>query len=1224
MMSSPRTTIDLTVDADDDPRQPKRIKTDLAGAYASNPTTPYRPRQVIDLTSTSSQGSLVPRPPIQTSTPAATNGATKDGRRDVVCIGQLSCNALILYPMSYICPKPGEPVPPLPATADGYVPVRLKYDDVAKRRAKNPGQSTEETIQIQVPHYKGGPSGNENLGGDEFGVVEQRFATVLGPLMQKVLIRLEAHVQRAVTQTVPILKLRILVFTPRGNVKVVAGYLTTGGVRLENPTLPYNPADHRDSPPFENPHQGPDAPGPSDYRYPGSAQQNRWSQQAVSGKSVEVQRSQVEKVFESLKSGDDLTESEAGPNVATTLYPHQKKALTFLLEREADKKFTNTNDIWTVRKDASGKVRGWYNSITQKEYPKEPVLEKGGILADDMGLGKTISIVSLMANTLEPSRLFAYGPMKKITLRVAKAQAEAPPLTAANFAAQVWGMPENAGDIDSASELDGLSSGFGSGSGGKGKKGKRETQREQLDAARMARIKVKSRATLIICPLSTIANWEDQFREHWAGEVNVVGGTSGNAPPNANLVAAANKQAELNRDRRGSGAKAIKLYVYHGSSRRPDVNFLADFDAVITTYSTLATEYSKQVKSSALYEDDAADVDARAAAEDSGSESYSDEGDSNVIKLKEKKPKKRPPGAALAAGLEVSSPLQQIHWFRVVLDEAHSIKETTTIASRASCDLMADRRWALTGTPVQNKLDDVYALIKFLRAPPFEDKGVWSEFIGGPAKFGQPLGVIRLQTVMRSLTLRRTKESTDAAGQRILNLPPRHDEVRYLKFDEEERKVYDSYYTESKAEFTDLSKAGEVLKNYVGILQKILRLRQICDHYELVKGKDEGPNENEGMLDYDSIVASIMKDGINITSATSIFNLFRESGTAQCVECGLDCAVGGTNVIDTDFDNPRITGARPKKGGGAKGSRGPTRASSPTGSRPVITKCQHLYCIECFRLSICPNWPKIRPPGPGETALHRACSVCQSDLEPLTDAIEVSPDGLISSDLAPKPRAPKKEKRQKGSALGGYNASTKVKALMGDLMEISKQNPYSMNYDPSAAADVQMTDASGNVIDDGITKIVVFSQWTSMLDKIEDALEEANIAYDRLDGTMKREDRTRAMDALKYDPKTEVLLVSLRAGGVGLNLTAARRVYLMDPYWNPAVENQAVDRIHRLGQTHAVKTIKMIMENSIEQRLLEVQARKTQLANMTLGGATMTKAELQQRRVEELHELFAG
>lgn len=67
--------------------------------------------------------------------------------------------------------------------------------------------------------------------------------------------------------------------------------------------------------------------------------------------------------------------------------------------------------------------------------------------------------------------------------------------------------------------------------------------------------------------------------------------------------------------------------------------------------------------------------------------------------------------------------------------------------------------------------------------------------------------------------------------------------------------------------------------------------------------------------------------------------------------------------------------------------------------------------------------------------------------------------------------------------------------------------------------------------------------------RVEDALEAAGIRYDRLDGTMKRDDRTRAMEALKHDPSCEVLLVSLKAGGVGLNLTAAQRVYLMDPYW---------------------------------------------------------------------------
>jgi len=167
-----------------------------------------------------------------------------------------------------------------------------------------------------------------------------------------------------------------------------------------------------------------------------------------------------------------------------------------------------------------------------------------------------------------------------------------------------------------------------------------------------------------------------------------------------------------------------------------------------------------------------------------------------------------------------------------------------------------------------------------------------------------------------------------------------------------------------------------------------------------------------------------------------------------------------------------------------------------------------------------------------------------------------------------------------------------------------------------------MVDAQGNQTDEDIVKTVVFSQWTTMLDKIEEGLELCNIHFERLDGTMKREDRSKSMDELKFNKRCEVLLVSLRAGGVGLNLTAAQRVYLMDPYWNPAVENQAVDRIHRLGQKKPVTTIKLIVENTIEARLLEVQKKKTQLANMTLAGTTYSKAELMQRRMEELSELF--
>ncbi|CAG8844593.1 35014_t:CDS:2, partial [Racocetra persica] len=92
-----------------------------------------------------------------------------------------------------------------------------------------------------------------------------------------------------------------------------------------------------------------------------------------------------------------------------------------------------------------------------------------------------------------------------------------------------------------------------------------------------------------------------------------------------------------------------------------------------------------------------------------------------------------------------------------------------------------------------------------------------------------------------------------------------------------------------------------------------------------------------------------------------------------------------------------------------------------------------------------------------------------------------------------------------------------------------------------------------------------------------DALNEKSILFTRLDGTMTRAERTQNMDIFKQENDVSVILVSLKAGGVGLNLTAAQRVYLMDPFWNPSVENQAIDRIHRLGQTSAVDTIRFII-----------------------------------------------
>ena len=121
---------------------------------------------------------------------------------------------------------------------------------------------------------------------------------------------------------------------------------------------------------------------------------------------------------------------------------------------------------------------------------------------------------------------------------------------------------------------------------------------------------------------------------------------------------------------------------------------------------------------------------------------------------------------------------------------------------------------------------------------------------------------------------------------------------------------------------------------------------------------------------------------------------------------------------------------------------------------------------------------------------------------------------------------------------------------------------------------------------------VVFSQWTTMLDLVEIELRKRKVGYTRLDGSMKRADRTNAIVSFQTDPETVVMLVSIKAGGVGyvpslivltgrLNLTAASHVFVFEPAWNPAIEQQAIDRVHRLGQTSDVQVIRYIAKGTV-------------------------------------------
>ncbi len=150
--------------------------------------------------------------------------------------------------------------------------------------------------------------------------------------------------------------------------------------------------------------------------------------------------------------------------------------------------------------------------------------------------------------------------------------------------------------------------------------------------------------------------------------------------------------------------------------------------------------------------------------------------------------------------------------------------------------------------------------------------------------------------------------------------------------------------------------------------------------------------------------------------------------------------------------------------------------------------------------------------------------------------------------------------------------------------------------DPSAKLDVLGLHLS-DLLEEG-HKALVFSQFTSYLAIVRRYLDQRNIPYEYLDGqTRNRKER---IEHFQSDPACGVFLISLKAGGLGLNLTAADYVFLLDPWWNPAVEMQAIDRMHRIGQTRQVFAYRLICRNTVEEKIAELQVKKKELADAIL------------------------
>lgn len=814
--------------------------------------------------------------------------------------------------------------------------------------------------------------------------------------------------------------LDVVMYGPKRYAKNVGALLQKHNLKLLSPYLVQKGIQ------VYNPHNAPYCPPPPKV-YPTNS---HGSFVGIANRTVEEIRSEVMGVFDSLRRNEDLPVMDPGPSIVTPLLKHQRQGLFFMVMREKTLQEQDKEEamvsFWKTKMNARGE-RLYSNAITGQEQNLPPPDTRGGILADMMGLGKTLSILSLVASSIEEARKWEH-----------LALVQRPP-------------PEPRPSRD---------------------EGVLMMQQSGLEPAPIVR---HAKSTLIVCPLSTITNWEEQIKQHLQ-------------------------------------PGALSYHIYHGPSRIKDAARLASFDIVITTYGSVSNELGSRRK-----------------------------------------------------GKEGLYPLEEIGWFRIVLDEAHMIREQSTLQFKAMCRLQAERRWAVTGTPVQNRLDDLAALLAFLRLHPFHDRPKFSRYIVEPFKACDPEIVPKLRVLVDTITLRRLKDKID--------LPPREDLVVRLDFSPDERAVYDMFARNAQDRMRVLagSNIGKALggNTYIHILKAILRLRLLCAH-----GKDLLNDDDLAALKGMTAEMAIDLDeegcdgpALSHQKAHEMFALMQDTNNDACIECSKKLNAADGQNLDAEGQDDVLG---------------------------YMTPCFHVICRSCVggyheraRAILRPD----QSSGP--------CPVCNTYVS-LT-LVELRRDDVDAEHDGP---AKTKAKISRKNIERYDGPHTKTRALLEDLLKSRAASAANPSEPPF--------------------KSVVFSGWTSHLDLIELALNTEGISFARLDGTMSRAARTAAMDSFRENAKVEVMLVSIMAGGLGLNLTAANNVYVMEPQYNPAAEAQAIDRVHRLGQKRAVRTVRYIMRGSFEEKMLQIQDKKMKLASLSMDGQNRRpeKAEAARQKLMDLRSLF--
>ncbi|TVY39502.1 putative ATP-dependent helicase [Lachnellula subtilissima] len=670
-----------------------------------------------------------------------------------------------------------------------------------------------------------------------------------------------------------------------------------------------------------------------------------------------------------------------------------------------------------------------------------------------------------------------------------------------------------------------------------------------------------------------------------------------------------------------NGSHRLSTKLVHGQNRKISWDDLRNFDVVLTSYGTLGAEHKRLE----IYLE---------------KEKKSGNRDVDQTPMKKLFPMLGPKSL----------------FYRIILDEAQCIKNKSTRSARAACTLKSMFRLCLTGTPMMNNVGELYSLIHFLRIKPYNE---WQRFSkefgmltkGSSRKYDADRAMQRLQTVLKAVLLRRTKQS-QIDGKPIINLPPKTIETQHVVFSGDELSFYQALESKTQIQFNKYLRQNTVGKNYSNILVLLLRLRQACCHPHLITDFEDAP-PTAGNLTAEimqELARSLLPDVVTRLLGADGFecpicydgvlnpSIIIPCGHNTCPEClaSISTAAAQQNIADGNegaahakcpecrgnLDLNKIIDYRtfkkvhdPNSAGDDDEAAAPSVSDDDSTDSGSETEDDDADSDGDLRDFIVPD--DIVDTEDEEEADDEG--VNKGD-----DEVEVEPKAKSRSKTKKSSKRSKKDKKDKKGkgkekekphlslAMLKKEASRSAKGKRQYLRYLRK------NWQPSAKVD-KCVDLLERFQKEG-EKTIVFSQFVSLLDLLQVPIDERGWTMERYDGGMNSDARNDAIVRFTDDPKCKIMLISLKAGNAGLNLVAASRVIILDPFWNPYIEYQAVDRAYRIGQQKPVQVHRILIEGTVEDRIIEMQKQKEKLVNAALDeGANKSLGRLD---VAQLAYLF--